>query len=100
MEIDKQPFLTVFSAREYRETVENGSRNHFVELDHRAEATVLMRSLRAFRASPLNVRSMDFQKSANHRLRRGCSYSFLRTITCSVSSKIKRLITAHSANGI
>jgi len=29
------------------ETVGNGSRNHFVELAHRAEAAVLMRSLRA-----------------------------------------------------
>jgi hypothetical protein len=28
------------------ETVGNGSRNHFVKLDHRAEAAVLMRSLR------------------------------------------------------
>jgi hypothetical protein len=30
-------------------TVENGSRNHFVGLDHRAKAAVLMRSLRASR---------------------------------------------------
>jgi hypothetical protein len=27
-------------------TVEDGSKNHFVELDHRAKAAVLMRSLR------------------------------------------------------
>jgi hypothetical protein len=44
--IEKEPFLTVFWWQEVQETVGNGSRNHFVELDHRAEATVLMRSLR------------------------------------------------------
>jgi len=42
----KEPFLTVLLASELRETVGNGSRTNFVELDHRAEATVLMRSLR------------------------------------------------------
>jgi len=45
----KKPFLTVFVASEGKETVGNGSRKHFVELDHRAEASVLMRSLRVIR---------------------------------------------------
>jgi hypothetical protein len=37
--------------------VGNGSRNHFVELDHRAEAAVLMRSLRAPPARSFNKKS-------------------------------------------
>ncbi|HBB86486.1 MAG TPA: hypothetical protein DC047_02590 [Blastocatellia bacterium] len=44
--IDDEPFLTVFVAEGSEETVRNGLGNHFVGLDHRAEATVLMRSLR------------------------------------------------------
>jgi hypothetical protein len=35
-----------FSCRGLEETVRNGSRNYLVELDHRAEAAVLMKSLR------------------------------------------------------
>jgi hypothetical protein len=41
----KETVLTVF-AESLGNTVENGSRNHFVELDHRAKAAVLIRALR------------------------------------------------------
>jgi len=44
MVIEKEPFLTVL----FCGSLTHGSRNQFVELDHRAEATVLMGSLRVF----------------------------------------------------
>jgi hypothetical protein len=54
--IDKEPFLTVFVGGRMRRNRWKRFKESFVELDHRAEAAVLMRSLRVpLPAVPIEV---------------------------------------------